>query len=164
MLKGELAISGRLLVGLQWSGNYPEETQFLMKRGSRCEVNGYFRIMSGARVGLAPGAVLSLGSGYINNEARITCMRRISIGENVAIGPYFKARDDDGHSISGAKDSAGIRIGDNVWIGMNVTVLKGVTIGDGAIIAAGAVVTKDIPSGMLAAGTPARPIRKAEWT
>lgn len=46
------------------------------------------------------------------------------------------------------------------WLGANVTVLPGVTIGENAIIAAGAVVTKDVPDNMIAAGVPAKVIRK----
>ena len=53
-----------------------------------------------------------------------------------------------------------IRIEKNVWLGANVTVLPGVTIGEGAIIAAGAVVTKDVSANMIAAGVPAKVIRK----
>ena len=51
---------------------------------------------------------------------------------------------------------------ENVWIGANVTVLLGVTIGEGSIIAAGAVVTKDVPDNMIAAGVPAKVIRKVK--
>ena len=47
------------------------------------------------------------------------------------------------------------RIGRNVWLGAGVTVLGGDTIGDGCIIGAGAVVTKDLPPGAIAYGTPA---------
>ena len=43
---------------------------------------------------------------------------------------------------------------------INVIVLPGVTIGEGSIIAAGAVVTKDVPANMIAAGVPAKVIRK----
>lgn len=53
-----------------------------------------------------------------------------------------------------------ITIGNNVWIGAGVTVLGGVTIGDNTVIAAGSVVTKDIPSGVLAAGVPCRVLRE----
>ena len=44
----------------------------------------------------------------------------------------------------------------------NVTVLPGVTIGEGSVIAAGAVVTKDVPANMIAAGVPAKVIRKVK--
>ena len=39
-------------------------------------------------------------------------------------------------------------------------ILSGVTIGDGAIIGARAVVTRDIPPYTIAAGVPAKPIRR----
>lgn len=52
-----------------------------------------------------------------------------------------------------------INIGNNVYIGNNVIILPGVTIGDNVIIGAGAVVTKDIPSGSVAVGVPARVIK-----
>lgn len=52
-----------------------------------------------------------------------------------------------------------ITIGDNVWLASNVTVCGGVTIGHDTVIGAGSVVTRDIPSGVLAAGNPCRVIR-----
>jgi acetyltransferase-like isoleucine patch superfamily enzyme len=38
--------------------------------------------------------------------------------------------------------------------------MSGVTIGDGAVVAAGSVVTADVPSAAVAAGNPARVVRK----
>lgn len=52
-----------------------------------------------------------------------------------------------------------VTIGDNCWIGGSVTILPGVTIGDGCTIGAGSVVTRDIPSGSIAVGNPARVVR-----
>lgn len=53
-----------------------------------------------------------------------------------------------------------IRIGINCWLGTRVTVLKGVTIGFGAVIGAASVVTKDIPPLSVAAGNPARVMKR----
>ncbi|MMZ68427.1 Galactoside O-acetyltransferase [compost metagenome] len=53
-----------------------------------------------------------------------------------------------------------IAIGNNVWIGGGVSILPGVTIGDNTVIGAGSVVTKNIPSGVIAAGNPCRVIRE----
>lgn len=53
-----------------------------------------------------------------------------------------------------------IEIGDNVFIGADAIVLPGVKIGNDSIIGAGAVVTKDLPSGKVWGGVPARCIGK----
>ena len=41
-----------------------------------------------------------------------------------------------------------------------MTVLGGVTIGNGCVIGANSLVTKDIPAGYLAMGSPAQSVRK----
>ena len=51
---------------------------------------------------------------------------------------------------------AEVRIGRNAWLGSNVMVLRGVTIGDDTVVGAGSVVTRDLPSGVVAFGNPAR--------
>lgn len=51
-------------------------------------------------------------------------------------------------------------VGNDVWIGQNATILPGVHIGDGAIIGANSVVAGDIEPYTIAAGNPARPIRR----
>jgi UDP-2-acetamido-3-amino-2,3-dideoxy-glucuronate N-acetyltransferase len=44
-------------------------------------------------------------------------------------------------------------------IGSGATILCGITIGEGATVGAGSVVTKDVPSGVVVAGNPARVLR-----
>lgn len=58
------------------------------------------------------------------------------------------------------RDKTRIRIGNDVWIGSRAIILRGVHIGDGAVIGAGAVVTRDVEPYTVAAGVPARPIRR----
>ena len=64
----------------------------------------------------------------------------------------------------GVTEDAPVVIEDDVWIGAGAIVLPGVTIGRGAVIAAGAVVTANVEPFTVAAGVPARPIRKLNVT
>lgn len=52
------------------------------------------------------------------------------------------------------------KIGDKSTICMNASILDSIYVGDWSVVGAGAVVTKDIPEGMVAAGVPARILRK----
>lgn len=49
-----------------------------------------------------------------------------------------------------------IRVGSRCFIGARVILLPGVSVGDRTVIGAGSVVSRDIPSGVVAAGVPAR--------
>ncbi|MFA5249868.1 MAG: CatB-related O-acetyltransferase [Parachlamydiales bacterium] len=51
-------------------------------------------------------------------------------------------------------------VGNDVWFGYASTVLPGVRIGDGAIIAAKAVVSRNVPAYAVAAGNPARIVKR----
>ena len=91
----------------------------------------------------------------------------IRIGDDVQVGPNVQLltathplepepRREKGES---AKP---IAIEDNVWLGGGVIVCPGVTIGVNTVVGAGAVVTRDLPAGVLAAGIPARVVRRLE--
>ncbi len=54
-------------------------------------------------------------------------------------------------------------IEDNVWIGEMVSVLPGVTIGRGSVIGSNSVVTRSIPPYSIAAGAPARTIKRYDF-
>lgn len=51
-----------------------------------------------------------------------------------------------------------IEVGRYSFIGARSIIMPGVTIGDNCVIGAGSVVTKDVPSGTVVAGVPARQI------
>ena len=54
---------------------------------------------------------------------------------------------------------APVVIEDEVWIGAHVIVSPGVRIKKGAVIGAGSVVTRDVATGAIAVGVPARVMR-----
>lgn len=107
-----------------------------------------------------------IGEGfYANYDCIFIDVARIHIGNNVFLGPrvcLYTA----GHPIDAEirnqqlEFGKSITIGNDVWIGGNTVVNPGVTIGDNVVIGSGSVVTKDIPSGVVAAGVPCRVIRQ----
>ena len=100
---------------------------------------------------------------YINYGASIDVHQLVRIGNYCIIGTYVLISDNDYHQIDEHNQlppSKPVIIEDRVWVGDRVIVLKGVTIGRGSVIGAGSVVTKDIPPDSVAAGVPARIIRK----
>lgn len=109
---------------------------------------------------------------YMNFDCQLLDVAPIEIGDNVMFGPRvtvatpmhpfvaeeraINTYEDGEHDWEYARP---VKIGDNVWVASSVTICGGVTIGSDTVIAAGSVVTRDIPSGVLAAGVPCKPIR-----
>ncbi|MDO6764799.1 DapH/DapD/GlmU-related protein [Agarivorans sp. 1_MG-2023] len=118
-----------------------------------------FKTFSGGRITIGDNCGLS--------NCSIVAMCAISIGVNTKVGGGVKMYDSDFHSLNYIfrRDSSAdkslsksIHIGNDVFIGAHCIILKGVLIGDRAIVGAGSVVTKNIPSGQIWAGNPAKRI------
>ena len=111
------------------------------------------------------GCNITIGNNFFAN---MDCIMfdgaEIVIGDNVMFGPRVGISTSN-HAL-GPNERANywcvaksVRIGNNVWCGANVTINPGVTIEDNTIIGSGSVVTKNIPSGVIAAGNPCKVIR-----
>ena len=95
-----------------------------------------------------------LGNKYSSGiGVEILGAKNISLGNNIFLGNY---------SVLHAHNGGKIIISDDVWIGANVVILPDVTIGTHSVIAAGSVVTKDIEPYTVAAGVPAKTIKKLD--
>jgi maltose O-acetyltransferase len=103
-----------------------------------------------------------------SNNVSIVAMGRIVVGDDCLFGDQVALYDCDFHEIDplNRNRSSGpvlpVTIGTNVWLGSRAMILKGVTIGDNSVVAAMSVVSQSIPDNCLAAGNPARIIRRIE--
>lgn len=110
---------------------------------------------------VADGARIELGARCLVNGAMLHANVGIRMGDDSMIGFGSRVLDSDFHHIDvhTPERSSPVTIGERVWIASDVTVLQGVTIGDDVVIGARSVVTRDVPSGVLALGHPAVPVR-----
>jgi acetyltransferase-like isoleucine patch superfamily enzyme len=95
----------------------------------------------------------------------VTIEDEVFIGHNVTfINDRFpRATNRDGTLKGGADWSCETTlVRRRASIGSGATVLCGVEIGEGAVVGAGSVVTRDVPSGAVVAGNPARVLRAIE--
>lgn len=102
---------------------------------------------------------------YANYGLTLVDDTHIYVGDQTMFGPHVTIAT-AGHPIDpelrgqGLQYNMPVHIGRNCWLGAGVVVLPGVTIGDDTVIGAGSVVTKNIPSGVVAAGNPCRVLRE----
>lgn len=116
-----------------------------------------------------PGASIYIGDRVGISNSAIHAANSIVIGNDVLIGGSCKIYDTDFHSVvyESRMENKGIRtkgvvIGNGTFIGAGCYILKGVHIGEKSVVAAASVVTKNIPSGELWGGNPAKFIRKID--
>jgi len=97
---------------------------------------------------------------------RLDSASQISIGSNCMLAAGSYITDADWHDLYDRTRVIGttrpVILGDNVWIGDGSIICKGVTIGDNSVIGAGSVVTGEIPDNVIAAGNPAKVLRKLD--
>lgn len=115
--------------------------------------------------------------GCFNKESNVHIGDHVGIFENVIINPNSEVYIGDNTGIGcevmiwthGAwlnplegypKDFGPVKIGSNVWLPARCVVLPNVSIGDNTVIGINSLINKNIPSGVLAAGIPAKVIKE----
>ena len=113
----------------------------------RSNISGYARLGKGLRIdaGASIGPAVSVGD-FVHVKDQAYIGHHSHIGSYTTINPT-------------ASVASGVHVGSGVIIGLGARLLNDVSIGDGTMIGAGSVVTKDLPAGVVAYGTPCRVIR-----
>lgn len=148
-------------------------------------VNGYERIFIGSKVfirnrtWLAAEPVtgesscsLIIGDGtYVGNFCHFYASKKIEIGKKVLFADKVYLSDNL-HSYQNIDEAVidqpvrqlkAVVIGDGAWLGENVCVI-GASVGKNSVVGANSVVTKDIPDYCIAVGSPARVIKRYDFT
>lgn len=106
---------------------------------------------------------LTLGvSCAVGERAILYALGPIAVGDRATIsqGAHLCAGTHDWRAPTMPLLKPAIRIGADAWICADAFVGPGVTVGARAIVGARAVATKDVPTGAIVAGNPARKIRE----
>ncbi|OEZ98112.1 acyltransferase [Duganella phyllosphaerae] len=139
-------------------------------------VKDFVSIRNGVRLEVITGhskSVPRLTIGHnvnIEQNVHIICGSRVTIGDNVSItggvaivDVNHPHEDVDDKSKIGSRiqcDGNYVEIGDNVFIGFGAIIMPNVKIGRNSVIGAHSVVNHDIPEFSVAAGTPAKVLKK----
>ena len=127
----------------------------------------------GCWITIAPGGRLTIGDGcFLNRETMIAVQEEVTIGDHVMfangcfIGDADHRYDDLEMPITwqGFVPRGPVSIGSNCWFGVHCVVTGGVTVADRCVVGANSVVTRDLPFGVVAAGSPAKVIREIEFS
>jgi maltose O-acetyltransferase len=100
---------------------------------------------------------------FFNFDCVILDVCEVRIGDFVFVGPgvhiYTAVHPLEAELRRTQEFGKPVVIGNDVWLGGGAIICPGVTIGDRSVIGAGSIVTKDVPSGVVVAGNPAKVIR-----
>ena len=121
----------------------------------------------------APGqARVWIGEGtFLNRNVMVAAQELVEIGAHCMLANGCFVSDanhrfndpDQPITWQGFESKGPTRIGENCWLGVGVVVTSGVTIGERCVIGANSVVTRDIEPYSIAAGAPARVLRRIEY-
>lgn len=127
------------------------------------------------RIVMGRNTLLKIGRNFtteVNYVIAVDDDTTISIGDDCMFSYDIRMKSNDGHAIFDIhtgeninslyqhRKSRKIVIGNHVWVGLRATVLYHTVVGDGSIIGASSLVKSQIPNNCIAAGVPARVVKR----
>jgi sugar O-acyltransferase (sialic acid O-acetyltransferase NeuD family) len=103
---------------------------------------------------IGPGAIIAAGARLTTN---ITLARHVQVHANATIG-HDTHLHDYVTVLPGANVGGAVTLCSDVTIGSGAIVIQGLAIGRLTTVGAGGVVVRDLPEGVTAVGSPARPL------
>lgn len=164
----QIAADSRRAMSLTYSINHADPTDAALLRelfsqllggfGEGAEIRPPFRCDYGYRTTVGARTFVNFGLVVLD-------VAEVRIGAHVQIGPGVQLLTathplEPGPRREGWESAEPITIEDGVWLGGGVVVCPGVTIGADTVVGAGSVVTRDLPAGVVAVGSPARVVRE----
>jgi len=140
-------------------------------RSGRLQLGPHVLLEPNVWITIADGGHVSIGEGtFLNIGVMVACHESVCIGAHCmfANGCFIS---DASHRFDdpelpvpwqGFTSKGPTSVGDNVWCGVNVVITTGVTVGERSVIGANSVVTRDLPPYSVAAGAPAKVLRRVE--
>lgn len=141
-------------------------------REGRLEIGAHTLFEPGVWITAPAPARVRIGSGcFLNLGVMVAAVELVEIGDHCMFGngcfisDGSHRFDDPNRPVpwQGFTSKGPTRIGANVWCGVNVVITSGVTIGERCVIGANSVVTGDLPAFSIAAGAPARVLRRVGY-
>jgi acetyltransferase-like isoleucine patch superfamily enzyme len=141
----------------------------LVRLGTRVTIHDHCWFLAVANTGRETVPKLVIGDGtIIGSHTTIAAAKSVVIGNHVLFAGYVYVSD-HGHAYEdiarpvrdqGIRKICDVSIGDGSWIGQNAVILPGSAIGKHCVVGANSVVNSVLPDFSVAAGNPARVIRK----
>ncbi|WFR75723.2 sugar O-acetyltransferase [Lactococcus lactis] len=144
-LREELIAKERILLEIKTEGTVYIDPPFQFDYGTNLHFSGNF---------------------YANTDCLFLDTGDINFGKDVKLGPRVQIYtvnhpvDPKERLERGIAVASPVHVGDNVWIGGGSIINPGVTIGANTVIGSGSVVTHSFPANVLAAGVPAKILKK----
>jgi acetyltransferase-like isoleucine patch superfamily enzyme len=137
------------------------EGRLELGRGALLEPGVWITAPGQARVRIGEGTFLNLGV-MVAAEELVEIGDHCMLANGCFVTDSSHRYDDPEQPVpwQGFTTKGPTKIGDNCWLGANVVVTSGVSIGERCVIGANSVVTRDIPAFSVAAGSPAKVLRK----